>query len=163
MIVNKCRTYHACLVNQNVLRLPDGKSVFKIYYLSIIGRDNPEKYEWEHCAFTPESLEKKILSSNHEGIGFITSFPHITKIFRFSPNGETVLDISEYHTQDLQPMDFSRGDGTHEFACFAESVISAEEYQAWAKSKTVDEYIAFRCSQTDFPVLSNTKLATYWK
>ncbi len=162
MNIAKCRTYHACLANQNVLRLPDGKSVFKIYYLSIIGRDKPEAYEWAHSPLNQKDLEMRILSSGHGGIGFITSFPHITKIFRFSPKNETVLDISEYHTENLQPMDFSRGDGTHEFACFAESVISAEEYQAWASAKTVDEYLAFRCQQTDFPVVSHTKLADYW-
>lgn len=162
MLIKKCRTYHARLVNQNVLHMSDGKSVFKIYYLSIMGREKPEDYEWEYCPLSQDSLEKMILAGKHEGIGFITSFPHITKIFRFSPHGETVLDISEYHTHNMQPMDFSRGDGTHEFACFAESVISAEEYQAWASAKTVEEFIAFRCKSTDFPVVSHTKLASYW-
>lgn len=142
--------------------MPDGKSIFKIYFLSIIGRDKPEDYEWEYCSLRQENLEKMILTGNHEGIGFITSFPHITKIFRFSPSAETVLDISEYHTHNMQPMDFSRGDGTHEFACFAEAVIAAEEYKVWAKAISVEEYIAYKCNKTDYPVVSNNKLVSYW-
>ena len=45
MNIATCRTYHAISSGTNLLRMPDKKSVFKIYYLSIIKRDNPEAYE----------------------------------------------------------------------------------------------------------------------
>jgi hypothetical protein len=142
--------------------MPDGKSVFKIYHISIIGRDAPEKFEWERCPNTPKEFEKLFISGGHKGIGFVTAFPHITKIYRFSPYAETVLDISEFQTVGMLPKDCSRQDGSHEFACYAESAISADEYVAWANAATVEEYLAFRCSKTDFPVTSNVKMAKYW-
>jgi hypothetical protein len=143
--------------------MSDEKSVFKIYYISIIGRDKPEQFEWKHCLHTQEGFEKTFLAGGHEGIGFVIAFPHITKIFRFSPYNETILDVSEFHTVDMNPKDCSRVDGSHEFACYAESVISADEYEAWANATTVKDYIAFRCRKTDFSIASNIKLTTYWE
>jgi hypothetical protein len=63
----------------------------------------------------------------------------------------------------MRPRDSLRGDGSREFACYAEAVIAADEYRAWARVATVEEYLAFRCDKTDFPVASNTKLAVYWE
>jgi hypothetical protein len=95
-------------------------------------------------------------------VGLVTCFPHITKVFRFSPSNETVLDVRELDTATLQPVDAARGDGFHEFACLAEALIAADEYRAWASARSVDEYLAYRSSQADFPVVSNTKLKDYW-
>jgi len=163
MLISNCQPYHACTVGQSLIRMPDEKSAFKIYYISIMGRDKPEQYEWEHCLYKQDDFEKVFLFGKHEGIGFVTAFPHITKVFRFSPCAETILDVSEFHTADMQPKDCSRGDGSHEFACYAESIISADEYDAWANALTVEKYIAFRCNKTDFSLVSNTKLTAYWK
>ncbi|MDA0745434.1 MAG: hypothetical protein O2954_02890 [bacterium] len=162
MKIATCRSYHGITSSVNLLHMPDGKSAFKIYYLSIIGRDKPELYEWEHCAPSTEQFEETFRASSHEGIGFITAFPHITKVFRFSPVMETVMDITEMNTNDLEVRDCPRDDEYHEFACYAEAVIAAEEYHAWAKATSVDEYLKFRCTIEDFPVASNTKLATHW-
>ena len=162
MQILKCKTYHARTVAQSLLQKSDGKSVFKIYYVSIIGRDKPEEFEWDHCHYSQDDFEKKFLSGNHEGIGFVTAFPHISKVFRFSPFAETILDVREFHTVNMQPKDCSRNDGSHEFACYAESAISADEYEAWANATTVDEYLLFRSSKTEFPVVSHIKLARYW-
>ena len=52
MKVAPCRTYHAKTVGRSVLRMPDGKSVFKVYYISVVGRDRPELYEWQHSPRT---------------------------------------------------------------------------------------------------------------
>jgi hypothetical protein len=163
MNISKCRTYHAISAGQSLLRMPDGKSVFKIYYLSIVGRDTRELFEWEYCAQTHAEFEKVFLAGGHEGVGFVTVFPHIAKIFRFSPHAETVLDICEFNTPAMQPKDLSRGDGTHEFACYAEVIIAADEHEAWANAATVEDYMAFRCTKTDFPVGSHVKLAEYWE
>ena len=143
--------------------MSDGKSVFKIYYISIVGRDRPEQYEWEQSPHTQADFEKAFLTGKHEGVGFVIAFPHVTKVFRFSPGAETVLDVREFDTAGMRPKDCSRSDGSHEFACYAESVISAAEYEAWASATAIDAYFAFRCHRTDFPVVSNTKLAAYWK
>jgi len=163
MQISICKPYHAQAIGQNLLQMPDGRSVFKVYYLSIMGRDKPEQYEWEHSPWTQDNFEKAFLAGNYEGIGFVTAFPHVTKIFRFSPYNETILDVTEFSTKDMQLKDCSRPDKSHEFACYAEALIAADEYRTWARAKTVEEYLAFRCNTTDFPVVSNTKLATYWE
>ena len=162
MLIAKCRPYHARTVGQSVIHMPDGKSVFKIYYLSVIGRDKPELFEWEYAPQTMEEFEKVFLSSGIEGIGYVTAFPHITKVFRFSPVAETVVDVSEFNTPTMSPKDCSRGDGTHEFACYAEAAIACEEFDAWAEASSVKEYLTFRCTRIDYPILNHEKLAAYW-
>ena len=163
MQIATCRPYHAQTVHTSILRMPDGRSTFKVYYISLIGRDRRELYEWRHRCRTQEDFEKAFLLGAHEGIGFVIAFPHVTKIFRFSPSMETILDVREFHTEGMRPMDCSREDGYHEFACYAEAAIAADEYQAWARASTVDEYLTFRSSAADFPVANNKKLAEYWK
>jgi hypothetical protein len=157
-----CRTYHARTVGTNLLRMPDGRSVFKIYYISVIGRDRPELFEWEHSQRSPSDFERDFLAGAHEGIGFVIAFPHVTKIYRFSPEGETILDVKEFDTAGMVPRDCSRAGGYHEFACYAEAVLAADEYRLWAAAATVDAYLATRSEADDFPVGSNVKLAAWW-
>jgi hypothetical protein len=90
------------------------------------------------------------------------AFPHVTKLYRFAPSAETVLDVREFHTDGLRPNDCTRADGFHELACYAEAVLVAAEYHAWARATSVEEYLAFRATEADFPVASHTKLAAYW-
>jgi hypothetical protein len=142
--------------------MPDGRSVFKLYYISVIGRERPELYEWRYCPRSPADFERAFASGGYQGVGFVIAFPHVTKIYRFSPSAETILDVGEFNTDGMTPRDCSRDDGSHEFACYAEAVIAAEEYRAWAKATTVDQYLASRTDAADFPVVSHTKLATYW-
>lgn len=162
MRIAPCRTYHGKTVGRNVLRMSDGKSAFKVYYISVIGREKPELFEWERSSRSVADFERAFLAGGYEGIGFVLAFPHVTKIFRFSPGAETILDIREFHTDGMRPMDCGRGEGFHEFACYAEAVIAAEEYHAWAKAPTVEEYLATRSEAADFPVSNNAKLAVYW-
>ena len=162
MQITMCRTYHAQTVGRGVVRMPDSRSVFKLYYISVIGRDRPELYEWRSSPRSQAEFERAFVSGGYEGVGFAIAFPHVTKIYRFSPSMETILDVSEFDTDGMTPRDCSRDDGSHEFACYAEAVIAAEEYRAWAKATTVDEYLAYRSDAADFPVVSNTKLAAYW-
>lgn len=163
MKIAPCRTYHARTVGRGVLRMPDGQSVFKLYYISVIGRDKPEMYEWSRCPRTPTDFEGAFLSGGHEGVGFVLAFPHVTKIYRFSPEMETILDVRECNTEGMTPRDCSRSDGYHELACYAEAAIAADEYRAWAEAATVDAYLSRRSDAADFPVASNTKLAAYWR
>lgn len=162
MHIAPCRTYHARRVGRTLLKMPDGKSALKVYYLSIIGRDKPELFEWERCAISPEEFERRLLQSAFEGIGFATAFPHVTKLFRFSPFAETVMDVLEFSTADLNRLDCSRADNWHEFACYAEALIAAEEYAAWAQSSTVEQYLAFVSPSNSFPIVNHAKLSAYW-
>jgi hypothetical protein len=140
----------------------DGKSVFKVYYISVIGRDIPELYEWQRCPRTTADFERVFVAGGHEGIGFVIAFPHVTKVYRFSPEGETILDVREFNTEGMTARDCCRSDGYHELACYAEAAIAADEYRAWGDSATVDDYLALHSDAADFPVVSNTKLAAYW-
>ncbi len=160
--IKPCPPYHARLDRFTMLHMPDGKSVFKIYYLSRLDRDKPELYEWPFSPLTQESFEDSFLGGGCEGIGFVLAFPHVTKIFRFSTDKETILDVKEFTTAQMQTRDMPKIDGFHEFACLAEALIAADEYRAWASARSVDEYLAYRSSLTDFPVVSNTKLKNYW-
>jgi hypothetical protein len=162
MQIASCRTYHGKTAGHALLRMPDGQSVFKVYYISVIGRDTPEKFEWGRSPRSQADFEKAFLAGGHQGIGFVLAFPHVTKIYRFSPGAETIMDVREFHTDGMRPLDCARGDGFHEFACYAEAVIAADEYHAWAKARTVDAYLDSRSGAADFPVASNTKLAAYW-
>jgi hypothetical protein len=142
--------------------MADGKSAFKVYYISNVGRDTPERFEWAHCAHTQAEFERTLSATGIEGIGFAIAFPHVTKLYRFAPSAETVLDVREFHTEGLRPNDCTRADGFHELACYAEAVLVAAEYHAWARAASVEEYLAFRATEADFPVASHTKLAAYW-
>lgn len=163
MKITTCRSYHAISSGTKLLNMPDGKSVFKIYYLSIIGRDKPELYEWERCSISKDDFETRFISGKHEGVGFVTTFPHITKIFRFSPQMETVMDVKALDPSTMKPIDCSRDDEYIEFACYAEAIIAADEYRAWADSHSVSEYLDFKCKEHDFPVATNSKMGEYWK
>ena len=162
MRVTQCRTYHAQTVGRTVLRMPDGKSVFKVYYISVIGRDRPDLYEWQRGPRTQADFERAFLAGRHEGIGFAIAFPHVTKIYRFSPEAETLLDVRELNTDGMTYRDGTRSDGYHELACYAEAVIAADEYRAWGEAATVEGYLSCHSDACEFPVRSNTKLATYW-
>ena len=162
MRIAACKPYHAQTVGRGVLRMPDGKSVFKVYYISVIGRDTPALYEWQRSPRSTADFERAFRAGGDEGVGFVLAFPHVTKVYRFSPEGETILDVRELDTEGLTDRDCSRSDGYHELACYAEAAITADEYRAWARSATVEDYLAFRSEAADFPILSSTKLATYW-
>ena len=103
MQITPCRTYHAKTVDRGILRMPDGHSVFKLYYISNIGRPTPELFEWQHCPRTPKEFEAAFLAGGHQGIGFVTAFPHVTKIFRFSPGAETIVTAARASTPEDWP------------------------------------------------------------
>ena len=162
MKIAACRLYHAISSGTNLLRMPDGKSAFKIYYLSIVGRDKPESFEWDRCSLSKDDFESRFVSGEYAGIGFVTSFPHISKIFRFAPHMEAVLDVKAFDPSTMKLIDCARDDEYREFACYAEAVIAAEEYRAWAASSSVSDYLTFVCRVHDFPVTTSSKLGEYW-
>ena len=160
--VLSCESYHGISAGQAVLNMPDGRSVFKLYLLSIIDRDEPALYDWANSRFSISEFKGRFRERGYEGVGFVTAFPHITKIFRYAPEVETVVDVRELDTATLDELDCNRNDQYHEFACYAESLIAADEYRAWAKANSVDEYLQFRCSLSDFPIVNHNNLCDYW-
>jgi len=149
------------MIRKTWLRLPDKQSVFKLYFFSLIGRDEPERYEWDRSALPSAACEANLLRMAPEGVGFITAFPHLTKVFRFAPSAETLLHVRAFHTRDLTPLDLAREDNYTEFACYAEAVIAADEYRQWAGAGTVSEYLQTLSDFPDGPVASHAKLGEY--
>ena len=142
--------------------MPDGRSRFKVYFLSVIGREQPHLFDWQSCDDTPDDLTNRLVNSGIQGVGFITAFPHITKIFRYSPRAETVVDVRCLDTRSFEGISSDRGEGYSEFACYAEAVIVADEYHAWAAAKTVPDYLEVFSTSTDYPFAWPGKLTTYW-
>ena len=163
MKIASCRPYHSRTVECRLCALPDGKSVFKLYFVSIVGRDEPARYEWGQNPLPPDELQRRVIAAGFEGIGFIIAFPHLMKLFRFAPSMETVLHVRAFRTQTLEPLDLSREDGAMEFACYAEAAIAADEYNAWARAASVEEYLRFTSGFADGPVADAGKLRRYWR
>lgn len=145
-----------------MLRLPDGHSAFKIYFVDIPGRKNPERFEWDRCGRARETVAEQLQQVGVEGVGFVLAFPHITKIFRFGPNPEILLHVRAYRTSDFEPIPLERAEGYYEFACLAEAIVAAEEYRYWASARTVEEYLEQRYDWPESPVLSADKLRRYY-
>ncbi|MHC4871065.1 MAG: hypothetical protein ACYTFY_04405 [Planctomycetota bacterium] len=162
MKIASCRPYHAVLSGTDIVENTEEKSVFKVYYLSIIGRDKPEIYEWEKCSLQKDNFKKGFINKNYAGIGFITAFPHITKVFRFAPGMETILDVQAVDTVTLKNKSCERDENYYEFACYAEAVLAADEYKAWADAESIEEYLKYFSKSCDFPVKSSSKLGEYW-
>ena len=162
MQIKPCQPYQAILAGTLLARGSDNKSAFKIYYISIIGRAEPERYEWPAGKEAKNQFAGRFRKKSFEGIGFVTAFPHITKLFRFSPAAETVLDVRAFRTSDLSPLDLGRAENYLEFACYAEALLAAGEYRLWARTKTVTEYLSAFSSLADGKIVSSTKLAEYF-
>lgn len=140
----------------------DGSSHFKICYVDITGRDNPERYEWGLCGQSPESVPEALRQARVEGIGFVISFPHITKVFRFAPAAEIIMHVRAYKTGDFSEVDLQREGGYLEFACLAEAIIAADEYLLWAKTESVEQYLGLWSDWQPAEIIDHTKMLKYF-
>jgi hypothetical protein len=141
--------------------MPDGKSVFKVYYVSITGRDDPARYEWGKAPLSRGDFERQFAASGLEGVGFVTAFPHITKVFRFAPSMETVLHVRALQTASLEPLNLDRGGGWVEFACYAEALLANDEYRFWAEASSVEAYLQAWSDFSEGPIVVHDKLMRY--
>ena len=158
-----CNPYHAVVRSREALRGPDGRSVFKVYLVDIVGRTDRKRTEWSRSDLASASvLETLRTCPGIEGVGFITLFPHVTKVFRFGPEAEIVLNVRGWNTRDLSHMDLTRSDGYVEFACLAEAALAADEYAFWAEAETVEDYVVRWSAWSDGPVRTPDKLQVYW-
>lgn len=162
MKVSACRSYHGRIVDTKPVSMADGKSRFKIYFVSIVGRDQPQRFEWAHCGMTPDDFARRFAAGADEGIGFVTAFPHITKVFRYAPDVEILQHVKAFNTRDFTPIDLTRSEGYMEFACYAEAAVAADEYHAWARARSVAEYLDYWSPCKEAPILDHAKLGAWW-
>ncbi|NLF18294.1 MAG: hypothetical protein GX595_13735 [Lentisphaerae bacterium] len=163
MKVTPCRSYHARVVEHLAVTMADGRSRFKIYAVSIVGRDQPERYEWAHGGMTLPAFAERFSRGADEGVGFVTAFPHITKVFRYHPEAEILMCVRAFNTRDMTPLDLNRGEGYLEFACYAEALLAADEYRYWAEATSVENYLSRWSAVVDAPVVSAGKLRAWWE
>ena len=162
--IGRCSTYHALVPDRDTFRGPDGKTVFKVYYVDIIGRKDPSRTVWDLCGLEKADFLQSLAGAEGvEGIGFITAFPHITKAFRFGPGAEIVINVRAWNTKDMTDIDLARSQDYVEFACLAEALIAADEFCFWAEADSVDKYLSQWSACTDAPIVRNDKLRQYWR
>ncbi|MBQ7651823.1 MAG: hypothetical protein IJS15_12740 [Victivallales bacterium] len=162
MKIEKCGTYHAKIEECELVKMPDGKSAFKVYFVSIVGRENPARTEWSKCGLDKHEFIEKFRASGEEGVGFVTAFPHITKVFRYAPKSEILQHVRAFDTKTFASISLERGDYM-EFACLAEALLAADEYAAWAAAQSVEDYLDFVSTVKDAPVKDNAKLRHYFE
>ena len=155
--------YHCLVRRGQVFRGADGKTALKLYYVDIIGRKDPTRTEWDKCGLVEvDFLAMLSKASGVEGVGFVTAFPHITKVFRFGPESEIVLNVRAYNTRDLSDLSLARSDGYVECACLAEAIIAADEFRLWETAASVEAYLAQWSLYAEGEIRDKDKLLRYW-
>ena len=160
--IKPSNTYHGKNAGTEMLRMPDGKSAFKVYFVDIVGRKQPERFVWSLSGRSQKDFLAGLTRLGIEGVGFVIAFPHITKVYRYGPNPEIVLNVRAYKTDGLTPLSLERGEGYVEFACLAEAVIGADEYRFWAEARSVEDYLKQWSGFADGPIVDHVKLRRYW-
>lgn len=160
MNVKPCNTYAAKSAGTTVYR--DGRTAFKVYYVSIYGREHPERYEWDLCDLSCEAVVERLKELGIEGVGFVLAFPHIVKVFRFGPEAETLLNVRAFKPGDGEPIPLERAEGYTEFACLAEADVASREYLLWAAAESVEEYLGKLVTWGPLPIIDHEKLGRYW-
>lgn len=155
--------YHAAIVGRDLLNGADSRSAFKVYFVDIVGRADPTRTEWAKCGLRKEDFLTALARTDGvEGVGFVTAFAHITKVFRFGPESEIVMNVRAWHTQGLAPLDLDRSDGYAEFACLAEAKLAADEFRFWAQAESVTSYLATWSDYAGGHIAVRDKLVRYW-
>ncbi|NLF92844.1 MAG: hypothetical protein GX564_03065 [Oligosphaeraceae bacterium] len=163
MKISPCNSYHALVEDCQILRKDDAQSVFKVYFCSITGRATPERFEWAHCQQSKQDFLDNLQKSNFEGIGFVTAFPHIAKIFLYAPQNEILQYVSAFKPTSGECAPLQRENNFLEFACLAEAVIAAQEFNFWAESDSVAEYLSRIGQFAPLSIVRNDKLQQYWR
>ena len=161
--VPPCKSYHAVCDDRRRLDGPDGRSRFKVYFVDIIGREDPARTVWADSGMDKDRFLNDLAATEGvAGVGFVTAFAHITKVFRFGPEAETVLNVRAWETRTLTPLSLGRSDGYLEFACLAEALIAADEYRIRAAADSVAAYLRQWSDFADGPVEHADILRQYW-
>jgi hypothetical protein len=155
-----CQSYAARPAGRAVYE--NGPHAFKVYFIDITDRRQPELYEWERGGRDRESILAGLKRAGVEGVGFVCAFPHIAKAFRFGPESETVLNVRAFRPADFAELALDRSDGYVEYACLAESVIADAEYRLWARARTVEEYLEQWVDWDPVTVVDQGKLGRHY-
>lgn len=158
--IKPCKPYRARPAGTAVYE--SGAHCFKVYYVDIHGRPEPERYKWDLCGHFREAVIEKLAAAGIEGIGFVVAFPHITKVFRFAPSAEIVLHVRAYRTEDFSVIEPAREEGYLEFACYAEALIAKDEYDFWGRSASVTGYLRQWSTWADAAISDEAKLLDYY-
>jgi hypothetical protein len=159
--VEACQGYAARPAGRAVYA--NGPHAFKVYYIDIVGRARPERYEWDRAEIDPEGVLAGLKRAGAEGVGFVCAFPHIVKAFRFGPESETVLNVRAFRPSDFTELDLARSDGYVEYACLAESVIADAEYRLWAAAGSVEAYLERWTDWQPVAVADEGKLGRHYR
>ena len=138
--VNPVAPYTSRLVGTDMLELADG-SAFKVYWLDIAGRSEPEKCEWGASGRDRDAALKQLGEAGVSGVGFICLFPHIAKVFFFGESLETNLYAEAFRGDPFRPSSLDGARGV-EIGCAAEVDIAGKEFALWRAAATVEEYLA---------------------
>lgn len=160
MKVATCNSYAARPAGAVMWR--DGKSAFKVYYVDIYGRRQPQRFEWALHRLGLDVVPRELARQKLEGIGFVLAFPHIVKVFRWAPSAEILLFVRAFETGNGSNISLDREEGYVEFACLAEAVVAAEEYRLWAAADSVEAYLDQWADWGDLPIADHGKLGRYW-
>jgi hypothetical protein len=160
MTIETCRSYAARPAGTDLYRR--GRTAYKLYYVDIYGRPNPERFAWDLNELDRSAIPTALNEIGVAGVGFVVAFPHVAKLFRFWEKAETLLVVQAFVPKDAAPMDLNRGGGAVEFACLAEAVIAGQEYELWAAAESVEAYLEQWAEWTDLPIVDHGKLKRYW-
>ena len=142
-----------------MLRLDDG-SAFKVYFLEIVGRDQPEKYEWQACGRDRQAAVAQLRDAGISGVGFICLFPHVAKVFFFGECAETNLYATALRGDPLRPSPLDDARGV-EIACAGEMDVAAREFALWRRCETVEDYLAESVEPETCGFANHAKLGQY--
>ena len=91
-------------------RCPTVELRFEVYCLSVIGKEQSHLFDWQSCDYTSDDFENRV-HSGIQSVGFITAFWRITKVFRYSPQTEMVVDVGYPDTRSFKSVSSDRGGG----------------------------------------------------
>jgi hypothetical protein len=158
--IRACPSYAARPAGTAVYR--SGPHRFKVYFADVIGRAEPARFEWDRSGMERESVLDGMKRAGIEGVGFVCAFPHVTKVFRFAPSGETNLHVRAFEPPSFRELSLGREEGYVELTCLAEAILVGEEHRSWAEAPSVDAYLDRWTTWEGAAVAAPDKLRRYY-
>jgi hypothetical protein len=157
--VKPAQDYQSRCAGTRRLELEDG-SRFKVYVLEIVGRANPERYEWRFSGRSPEQALAQLGRAGISGVGFICLFPHIAKVFFFGETLETNLCAQAWRGDPWQRAALEDERGC-EVACAGEMDVASKEFALWRETASVGAYLERFVTPEECGFRSHRKLLEY--
>jgi len=119
----------------------------KIYFISYVGRSEPEKYEWGFAQVTMRSvndgIERLLHDSQHHGVPHMTiSFPHVTRVYRWGDP-----HLGHERETNVYPVGLARTEtmqwiNSAEIGCPGELYVLGKELELRGVSETLADYLS---------------------